>query len=107
MEVDLQKIITFGGKLWNCVGAISSNGESFFKVKSTWIMLPEDGKEQQLSKEFLLKNCVIAFYDQENIKPICQNDKFSYIGKHRKELVVINIEKNIKRNIKRNIVKRI
>ena len=80
IEVDLHEILPFGGKLWQCVGAISNTGESFFKVKSKWIMI-KDGKEPELCKEFLLKTCSIAFYDQENIKQMSQNEKLSYIGK--------------------------
>merc|ERR1712208_94870 len=88
----LHEIIPFGGKLWQCVGAISNTGESFFKVKSKWIMI-KDGKEQELCEEFLLKTCSIAFYDQENIKQMSQNEKLSYIGK---ELTTIR-EKTQKR----------
>merc|ERR1712030_45003 len=80
IEVDLHEILPFGGKLWQCVGAISNTGESFFKVQSKWIMVKE-GKEQELCEEFLLKNCSIAFYDHENVKQTAQNEKFSYIGK--------------------------
>merc|ERR1712208_219528 len=88
----LHEIIPFGGKLWQCVGAISNTGESFFKVKSKWIMI-KDGKEKELCEEFLLKTCSIAFYDQENIKQMSQNEKLSYIGK---ELTTIR-EKTQKR----------
>merc|ERR1712055_648392 len=80
IELDLHEILPFGGKLWQCVGAISNTEESFFKVKSKWIMI-KDGKEQELSEELLLKTCSIAFYDQENIKQMSQNEKLSYIGK--------------------------
>merc|ERR1712055_732340 len=92
IEVDLHEILPFGGKLWQCVGAISNTGESFFKVKSKWIMVKED-KEHELCEDFLLKNCSIAFYDQENVKQSSQNEKFCYIGK---ELTTIR-EKTQKR----------
>ena len=80
IELDLLELLPFGGKVWKCVGAISNTGESFFRVKSKWIML-KDGKEHELAEDFLPIDCSIAFYDQENVEQTIQNEKFSYIGK--------------------------
>merc|ERR1712055_1071816 len=67
IEVDLHEILPFGGKLWQCVGAISNTGESFFKVKSKWIMI-KDGKELTTIREKTQKRKKYQKeYRQENL----------------------------------------
>ena len=45
MELDLKENLQVEGKLWKCVGAISSDNDSFFRVKDKWFKTSETVKE--------------------------------------------------------------
>ena len=76
MSVNLQSTIQFGGKSWQCVGAISDTYESFFKIGNKWF----SNSCELSSIDFLLSNISIAVFDQVNERKYNENENFSYIG---------------------------
>ena len=68
LELDLEEILRFGGKSWQCVGVISNLEESYFKVEKKWFVSSENKKEIEICKNFKIKNGCVAIYDEINIE---------------------------------------
>jgi hypothetical protein len=66
IELDLQESLEFGGKLWKCVGAISDNGESYFKMNLKWF---KSSVNEEID-ECMVTHITIAVYDRSDIEEI-------------------------------------
>ena len=64
MELDLQENLQMEGKLWKCVGAISSDRDSFFRVNDKWFKTSETVKEIEACH---VKQITLAVYDRTDM----------------------------------------
>merc|ERR1712055_23660 len=74
-------ILNFGGKSWKVIGAMSSSGESFFKIKNKWFESSEETEEILEYADIFIGNVAIAVYDEINIKDHTENTKVCYESK--------------------------
>ena len=81
IQLDIQSIIKFGGKSWTCIGAISNSHESFFRFNNNWYRCSVEKQQPELCTEFLIKNSLLAVYDETNINTTTYEEAFCYIGK--------------------------
>ena len=78
MQVNLQEILTVGGKLWKCVGATNGT-DSFFRINNEWFMSSKNDVTKL--QDFSLENISLVSYDRFDIGESQPSDEYCYVGK--------------------------
>ena len=81
MEVDLSENINMGSEYFECIGAISKDGFSYFRVENKWF----ESNEFTEIKNTAVINIEVAIYDRINMEGL-NSENFFYQGKDLEKL---------------------
>merc|ERR1711954_123152 len=76
MVVDLQKHVSFGNATWRCIGAVSSNGVTSFRVGNKWYQ-SNGYKETNVT---ILDDLILVMYDRTDLPDLEMLGKYVYQG---------------------------
>ena len=82
MDVDLLEIINMGNGDYECVGAISKDGFSYFRVGNKWF---ESNQYTEIRKTEV-NNIEVAIYDRKDMEGLANSENFFYQGKDLEKL---------------------
>ena len=76
MDLDLIENIEIGREIWNCVGAISKAGSSYFRIGNRWFISNDCYEIFQTE----VKGIEFAIYERSDMEDGYKAEKFFYKG---------------------------
>ena len=77
-DVKIDALLCFGRKLWRCTGALTNNGNTYFKVCNEWVKCSDSNFEKV--EDFLVTDVSCVIYDIEDLTEAKVNEEYCYIG---------------------------
>ena len=76
MDLDLLENVEIGEEIWNCVGAISKDGSSYFRIGDKWFISSKCNEIYETE----VKEIEIAIYERIDMEDGDKAEKFFYKG---------------------------
>ena len=62
MTIVLHDTVNFGGYMWRCIGAVTGNDNTYFRIGNKWFK-SDEYKEINVKE---IQNVIVAIYDRSN-----------------------------------------